>query len=187
MAKHEEELTLGDIPVEETDPAAGEDRTDPEAMKPEKFDLGEWIGGLSPIRRGVTIYGRQDLRSKIDILEDRVRGLVEGSEKWRATIKQLAEARAAYEASAMEIVVRSIDPDDAKKLFTKIQEAKSDKARAAREIEYTAAHIVEPEGLDAAALKRVHAVLPREVDRITVAATMADHAALSGVTAQFRQ
>lgn len=190
MAKHEEEELLADASTsEEVEGALADsvDATDEGAMEVENFDLAAWVGGLSPVRRAVTIYGRQDLLAEIDIAENRLQGLAKGTDDWRATVDQIAELRAEYNASALDVVVRALDADQASKLFAAIQDAADDEARAERELEYTAAHIVEPAGLGLDELKSVHAILPREVDRITVAATMADHASLTGVTAQFRQ
>lgn len=189
MAEHEEELALGEsapeeAPEEETDSV---DLTEEGAMTPEGFDLDGWVKGLSPVRRSVTIYAKQHLRAEMDALGERLEASVKGSPKWRELAEQLQSVQEEFEASALDIVVRALDADEHQKLYEAVEKAKSNKMRTVKEIEFTAAHIVEPAGMGVDELHAIHKVLPREVDRITIAAVQADHQSLRGVTAQFRQ
>lgn len=190
MAKKiDEETVLGNaansLPDEQQ--LDSRDVTPEDAFTPAQFDLASWMEGLSPVRRAVTIYGRKDLCAHIDILSERLKNTPKDSPMWHELTRELAEVREQYEASAMDVVVRGLTPAEARPLFQAVMDApEGSDERAERELEYTAAHIVKPDELDIASLRSIARVLPQEVDRITIAATLADQTALGAVSAQFR-
>lgn len=87
--------------TKQIDPSVGEKSTEPtdKTLTPETFDLASWIGGVNPVRRRVTIYGRGDLQAEIDELAD-AEALARGAERERLDAR-LVEVTAELKASAM--------------------------------------------------------------------------------------
>lgn len=171
----ETELSLADTtPAEEI-----RDVTPENAMTPEGFDLQAWLAGARPSRRATTIFARPDLLADIDVLSERV--IVARSAGTQAEVAgllaQIRDIREAVAASSLDIVVEARSAQVQDDLRASLGIVEGQEPTTEQTIAFIAAHIVEPEGFDAAALSRFNEVSPQQVVKIAQAVRVANDSA----------
>ena len=175
------ELSLADTTTPEI-----RDATDPAALTPEGFNLEAWVAGARPTRRATTIYARPDLLADIDVLSERLM-VARASEDTSEAARLVAAIRAAREqvaGSALDVVVEASSEHARRQLRESLGITDGGEVTEEQTYGYLAAHVVAPEGMDAAMVARLAEVIPQQVSKIAAAVRSANEAA-PAVTAPF--
>lgn len=139
----------------------------PEAtLDVETFDLAEWIAGVRPTRRAVTLYARGDLLADIDLLSERIRLARLAGDDTTADRATLSEVYEALAASALDVVVEARSLEAVKAVTDAMP---SDATVLDQNLATIAAQIVEPAGLTTEMLRTVWQSQPHQVDLLLAA------------------
>lgn len=169
------ERTLADPNPEQVEPAeaSAEFTPEPDAAI---TDPTEWAAGIRPVRRSAVIYDKGHLLADLDALADQIDAIPEGDDV-DALLDQY-EALAAQIKTGTKFVAEQRSPDwyeatkVAKIKLLKIRRDKDGRIKSeadARTLMFhmLAEHIVEPVGVTAATIRKIHEVSPKQADRIS--------------------
>lgn len=173
----DDEMTLGEVTA--VDDETSRDVTPDGARTASGFDLEAWLAGARPSRRATTVYARPDLLAEIDLLSERVIEAEAARDNIAAAkyMVQVRELREQMRASALDVVVEASSETARDRIREAIGVEAGKGVTADQALQFAAAHIVEPKGMDAEALKRLSEVSQQQVIKIMSAVQVANETA----------
>ena len=164
--------------------AGGSD--DDTVVQVEGFNLEQWVAGVRPIRRTVTLYSRLDLMGERDelgaALEDaRAAG---DNDAIGALHEQIDELTEQILGSRMFVTIEGVTASRFKEIVAEAKDLGLDSTDVF--LYQIAAQIVEPKGLDWETFKRLDDMLPTQTSKVAQAWTAINNEVPQvGVTAPF--
>lgn len=131
-------------------------KTGGSGMDGKQVSLADFIAGLRPVRRAVTIYARGDLLADIEVLIEQRKDAADRDE----IDKQIAQLQSEVCSSALDLVFQGRSETSLKEYQDELRK----EGKTETEIGYSsiASMIVEPEGADAAFVRTVFETTPSQ-------------------------
>lgn len=143
-------------------------------QNPETFDLGAFVGGVRPTRRGVRIYSRGDVLERMEELADQIENTPDGDEV-DTMVDEYEDLRDTFQAGTWFVIEQrsrewadKFRKDARKDLGIPSKASPTHDQVLELAFRQIAAQCVKPAGVSADTVRAIHAANPLEADKLGV-------------------